>query len=166
MTVQKRIENPALAGFTTELPDRADAGEIERLFAALDQVTWADNPRTARLLASGLRKKSQKIVEEAAEVALETVRSRTDVAPRSCRSDLAERPDCPDPITSIATKPFKNGLWHVGYVSNWPSNRSSWLRSLPRCSTAPISVTSTERLARSAKATRPSEKPGVAGWQP
>jgi phosphoribosyl-ATP pyrophosphohydrolase len=82
MTVQKRIENPTLVRFTTELPDRAAAGEIERLFAALDQVTWTGNPRTARLLASGLRKQSQKIVEEAAEVALETVRMRTDAAVR------------------------------------------------------------------------------------
>jgi len=57
-------------------------GEIERLYAALDQVSWADNPRTARLLASGLRKKSQKIVEEAAEVALETVRKRPEAAIR------------------------------------------------------------------------------------
>lgn len=57
-------------------------GEIERLYAALDQVSWADNPRTARLLASGLRKKSQKVVEEAAEVALETVRKRPGAAIR------------------------------------------------------------------------------------
>ncbi len=63
------------------LPCR-DAAEVERLYAALDQVTWAANPRTARLLASGLRKKSQKVVEEAAEVALETVRKRPDAAIR------------------------------------------------------------------------------------
>ena len=55
----------------------APTGEMDLLFAALDQVSWAANPRTARLLASGLRKKSQKVVEEAAEVALETVRKRT-----------------------------------------------------------------------------------------
>jgi phosphoribosyl-ATP pyrophosphohydrolase len=54
--------------------------EIERLYQALDRVSWADNPRTARLLASGLRKKSQKVVEEAAEVALEAVRKRTQAA--------------------------------------------------------------------------------------
>ncbi len=53
-------------------------GEIDKLFAALDRVSWAANPRTARLVASGLRKKSQKVVEEAAEVALEAVRKRTD----------------------------------------------------------------------------------------
>ncbi len=51
-------------------------GEMDRLFAALDQVTKAENPRTSRLLACGLRKKSQKVVEEAAEVALEAVRKR------------------------------------------------------------------------------------------
>jgi phosphoribosyl-ATP pyrophosphohydrolase len=64
------------------LPPCSEIPEIERLFAALDEVTWAANPRTARLLASGLRKKSQKIVEEAAEVALETVRKRPDAAIR------------------------------------------------------------------------------------
>jgi len=45
-------------------------------------VSWANNPRTARPLASGLRKKSQKVVEEAAEVALETVRKRSNAAVR------------------------------------------------------------------------------------
>ena len=58
------------------LPCSTAAGEMDRLFAALDRVSWAANPRTARLLASGLRKKSQKVVEEAAEVALEAVRKR------------------------------------------------------------------------------------------
>ena len=58
----------------------AHQGEMDLLFAALDRVSWAANPRTARLLASGLRKKSQKVVEEAAEVALETVRKRTGAA--------------------------------------------------------------------------------------
>lgn len=55
----------------------APGGEIDLLFKALDRVNRAANPRTARLLASGLRKKSQKVVEEAAEVALESVRKRT-----------------------------------------------------------------------------------------
>ena len=55
----------------------APCGEMDLLFAGLDRVSWAVNPRTARLLASGLRKKSQKVVEEAAEVALESVRKRT-----------------------------------------------------------------------------------------
>jgi phosphoribosyl-ATP pyrophosphohydrolase len=56
--------------------------EIEKLYEALDHVTWTDNPRTARLLAASLRKKSQKLVEEAAEVALETVRKRNPSAVR------------------------------------------------------------------------------------
>jgi len=56
----------------------APSGEMDRLFAALDRVSWAANPRTARLLVSGLRKKSQKVVEEAAEVALEAIRKRAD----------------------------------------------------------------------------------------
>ena len=63
-------------------PAHTPRGEIDQLFAALDRVSWADNPRTARLLASGLRKKSQKVVEEAAEVALESVRHRTDATVR------------------------------------------------------------------------------------
>ena len=50
---------------------------MDHLFTALRQVNTATNPRTARLLASGLRKKSQKVVEEAAEVALDAVRKRT-----------------------------------------------------------------------------------------
>lgn len=58
-------------------PSCAPGGEMDLLFVALDRVTWAANPRTARLLTSGLRKKSQKVVEEAAEVALESVRNRT-----------------------------------------------------------------------------------------
>jgi phosphoribosyl-ATP pyrophosphohydrolase len=56
--------------------------EIEKLYDALDHVSWNENPRTARLLASSLRKKSQKVVEEAAEVALETVRRRKPAAVR------------------------------------------------------------------------------------
>ena len=67
---------PAGCSPTTGSP----SGQIDLLFAALDRVSWAANPRTARLLASGLRKKSQKVVEEAAEVALEAVRKRTGAA--------------------------------------------------------------------------------------
>lgn len=52
--------------------------ELERLYCALSGVTRAENPRTARLMNAGLRKVSQKVVEEAAEVALEAVRKRTD----------------------------------------------------------------------------------------
>jgi phosphoribosyl-ATP pyrophosphohydrolase len=57
-------------------------GELERLYRALPGLNWADNPRTARLLSSGLRKMSQKLVEEAAEVALEAVRKRGDATVR------------------------------------------------------------------------------------
>ena len=60
----------------------AAVGEIERLYEDLGHVNGASNPRTARLLASGLRKKSQKVVEEAAEVALEAVRKRGDAVVR------------------------------------------------------------------------------------
>jgi len=52
------------------------ANEVDRLYTALDCVNWAGNPRTARLMGSGLRRLSQKVVEEAAEVALEGVRKR------------------------------------------------------------------------------------------
>ncbi len=65
------------SSFDSPLSTRFFGGEMDRLFTALDQVNTATNPRTARLLASGLRKKSQKVVEEAAEVALEAVRKRT-----------------------------------------------------------------------------------------
>jgi phosphoribosyl-ATP pyrophosphohydrolase len=53
-----------------------NVSELDRLYRALPGVTWADNPRTARLLHASLRKISQKVVEEAAEVALEAVRKR------------------------------------------------------------------------------------------
>lgn len=58
------------------------AGEVERLYADLHLVSWAENPRTARLMASGLRRMSQKVVEEAAEVALEGVRRRNSAVVR------------------------------------------------------------------------------------
>ena len=54
----------------------ADAGEILRLYNALDTVNEAECPRTARLIAAGRFKMAQKVVEEAAEVALEAVRHR------------------------------------------------------------------------------------------
>ncbi len=55
----------------------ADAGEIARLYDALDRVSERHNPRTARLLASGCPKMAQKLMEEAGEVALEAVRHRS-----------------------------------------------------------------------------------------
>jgi len=54
----------------------AGAAEIARLYDDLDRVNERDNPRTARLLACGPTKLAQKLVEEAAETALEAVRRR------------------------------------------------------------------------------------------
>jgi len=82
MNTMTHIDVPPISTSGCDLSSHRAGGEIERLFAALDLVSWANNPRTARLLASGLRKKSQKVVEEAAEVALETVRKRTGAAVR------------------------------------------------------------------------------------
>jgi phosphoribosyl-ATP pyrophosphohydrolase len=56
--------------------DGAEFSEIARLYVALDRVNECDNPRTARLVAAGRRKKAQKMMEEAGEVALEAVRYR------------------------------------------------------------------------------------------
>jgi len=70
---------PARAvGPASSCPSPLAAGELERLHSALHGVTCATNSRTARLMRAGLRKMSQKVVEEAAEVALEAVRKRTD----------------------------------------------------------------------------------------
>jgi phosphoribosyl-ATP pyrophosphohydrolase len=55
----------------------ADASEIRRLYEALDGVSEGRNPRTARLLAGGRPRMAQKLVEEAAETALEAVRHRS-----------------------------------------------------------------------------------------
>ena len=55
-------------------PDTAQANEIDRLYAALDAVTPATNPRTAKLLRSGSRKVAQKVIEEVGEVAIDAVR--------------------------------------------------------------------------------------------
>ena len=55
----------------------ADAAEIARLYDALDSVSECENPRTARLIASGRSKIAQKVIEEAGEVALEAVRHRS-----------------------------------------------------------------------------------------
>lgn len=82
MTAITYIDPLGLPDFQQGSPPGPEISEIERLYAALDEVTWAAHPRTARLLASGLRKRSQKIVEEAAEVALETVRKSPKAAIR------------------------------------------------------------------------------------
>lgn len=65
----------AFSGVNTEI--RADATEIARLYDALDCVSACENPRTARLLASGCSKIAQKVIEEAGEIALEAVRHRS-----------------------------------------------------------------------------------------
>lgn len=55
----------------------ADAGQIVRLYDALETVNEADHPRTARLMAAGRFKMAQKVMEEAAEVALAAARHRS-----------------------------------------------------------------------------------------
>ncbi|SDR08811.1 phosphoribosyl-ATP pyrophosphatase [Rhizobiales bacterium GAS113] len=59
-----------------EAAPAADAGEIARLYAALDLVSIDRNPRTAQLLDCGKRKMGQKLIEEASEVAFEGLRNR------------------------------------------------------------------------------------------
>lgn len=54
----------------------AGAGEIGRLYDALGTLNEAEHPRTARLLGAGRAKMAQKLMEEAAEVALEAARHR------------------------------------------------------------------------------------------
>ena len=53
---------------------------IARLYGALavQRQSKVPNARTQKLLASGLAKMSQKLVEEAAEVAIDAVRQRSD----------------------------------------------------------------------------------------
>jgi phosphoribosyl-ATP pyrophosphohydrolase len=57
-------------------PLHAGPDELERLHASLSGVTPESNPRTAKLLGSSTRKVAQKVIEEAGEVALETVKHR------------------------------------------------------------------------------------------
>src|ERR1017187_5247752 len=57
-------------------PLQAGASELTRLHASLSGVTPESNPRTAKLLGSSTRKVAQKVIEEAGEVALETVKHR------------------------------------------------------------------------------------------
>jgi phosphoribosyl-ATP pyrophosphohydrolase len=52
----------------------AGCREIERLYAALGQITPESCPRTFKLLDSSTPKISQKVIEEAGEVALEAVK--------------------------------------------------------------------------------------------
>ena len=57
-------------------PLQAGTSELDRLYGSLNGVTPASNPRTAKLLGSSTRKVAQKVIEEAGEVALETVKHR------------------------------------------------------------------------------------------
>ena len=63
--------SPAKRQVTAQLP----ADRLERLWSAIQQVRdgQRESPRTARLLAAGPPKLAQKVVEEAAEVAIEAV---------------------------------------------------------------------------------------------
>jgi phosphoribosyl-ATP pyrophosphohydrolase len=67
------VDGPPLDTSAKEFPG-ADHREIERLYAALDLATPATYPRTFKLLNSSTRKISQKVIEEAGEVALEAVK--------------------------------------------------------------------------------------------
>lgn len=53
-----------------------EAGRLERLAAAVEAVRTGRraSPRTSKLVASGVPKMSQKVIEEAAEVAIEAIR--------------------------------------------------------------------------------------------
>ncbi len=60
--------------------DPGGSERLERLWTAIQQVRDGrrDSPRTARLLAAGPPKLAQKVVEEAAEVAIEAVTGKRD----------------------------------------------------------------------------------------
>jgi phosphoribosyl-ATP pyrophosphohydrolase len=82
LTHWESVDLPApLAGSDASLPlsrtenaQCASAGELDRLYASLDNVTPESHPRTAKLLLSGTRKSAQKVIEEAGEVALEAAK--------------------------------------------------------------------------------------------
>jgi phosphoribosyl-ATP pyrophosphohydrolase len=62
----------------TGAPAAGAEDRLERLWEAVDAVRAGrrTSPRTARLLAAGVPKMAQKVVEEAAEVAIEAVQNR------------------------------------------------------------------------------------------
>lgn len=64
----------ACAHVPTTCPSRTN--EVDILYAQLSAVDPVATPRTARLMNEGTRKISQKLIEEAAEVALDAVRYR------------------------------------------------------------------------------------------
>jgi hypothetical protein len=63
----------------------ASSEEIPRLYAALELVNERTHPRTAHLVASGVKKMAQKVMEEAGEVAIEAVRRRRPAVGRRAR---------------------------------------------------------------------------------
>ena len=78
MAALVRHETAAETAFPhVDTENRAGAAEIARLYDALDCVSECENPRTARLLASGRSKIARKVIEEASEVALEAARHRS-----------------------------------------------------------------------------------------
>jgi phosphoribosyl-ATP pyrophosphohydrolase len=67
----------AVAGMATGAPLSAPIARLYEALSAQDR-SKAHNARTQKLLSSGLAKMSQKLVEEAAEVAIDAVRQRGD----------------------------------------------------------------------------------------
>ena len=68
--LQRFAQNPP------QCASEASSDEIPRLYAALELVNERTHPRTAHLLASGVKKMAQKVMEEAGEVAIEAVPRR------------------------------------------------------------------------------------------
>ena len=68
------VAKPKLKRAAPEPP----ADRLQRLWTAIEEVRQGrhDSPRTARLIASGVPKMAQKVVEEAGEVAIEAVLDR------------------------------------------------------------------------------------------
>jgi hypothetical protein len=62
----------------------ASSEEISRLYAALELVDEQTHPRTAHLLTS-VKRMARKVMEEAAEVAIEAVRRRRPAASGKAR---------------------------------------------------------------------------------
>jgi phosphoribosyl-ATP pyrophosphohydrolase len=73
-----QTESPVAPGSLAGVaPPSLQPGELDRLYQSLAEVTPENHPRTARLLASSSRRIAQKVIEEAAEVALEAVKHHT-----------------------------------------------------------------------------------------
>ncbi len=76
----KPIKSTASCSEATPAVELVVSERLERLWTAIQQVRKGqrDSPRTSRLLAAGPPKLAQKLVEEAAEVAIEAVLGRRD----------------------------------------------------------------------------------------